>query len=546
MADATYSDLGGLLGQIPALMQQFQPSDQDKAEALKMAKLQFFLGMMGARQGSVFQDVANSGINAVNNYQNTVRTEQALRNQNIQAAVPLLTLAKQIQAAQDWQKAMGMNANPNVPTQPGPPAAFQQPGGASSLMTGALGGGSVAPSTLPTQVPVPGAISPEEAKYNRLAALNIRDMAMGLPDKSAAIKTMFPEPIVARANAGIYSRFGNVIAPPAPTPPPGSRFDPGTNSFLPVGNAPQAMAAPTVAKNLADLATEQQIGVLPGGGEGVVGTKLGAMGGANDQYSFLNNLFGRGSQTAPAGSAPTAPAANTPVQTKLSPEQVQNSKALGEDLAGYREQVSKSSNAMAQLSEISAALDHFTTGPTLPMRAKVASFAQEIPVIGQSIADRFVPNSATALPAIAAMEKIGVGLTAEQSKVFGSREGQQVIGMIKSAMPNAEMVPGAPQIIVDAMKGMHQWSIDKGMAAQAWIKNPANHGSLDGFSTAWDAAHPVSSYVGNLPALAALANKQAPAQAAPQPNSQAKTVVRTGVYNGKRVVQYSDGTVSYQ
>lgn len=524
---------------IQGLLAQLRPSADVVNAANQRAKLDFFLGMMGAPIGREWAQIGQSGKEALADRDNYIKTQQALTAQNMQLVMPLLQFAQNQQFAKQMQNILnGGQASPNIPTQPGPPAAFQQPGGAQALMSGAIGGAMPAQSQLPTQVPAPSAMSPQQAQFNALNKLNLQGMMLGRPDMASAINAAFPQPTALRPNAAAIDRFGNIVTPPMPIPPSGSRFDPSTGAFVQVPNAERALALPKVTQELVERATTPQPGVLPGGGQGIVGTQLGAMGGANGPYSFLNNLTGSVPVTATTGNAPAGP-----VQTKLSPEQEENSKALGEQAASYREAQNQSLNALAQLKEMQGSLKYFTPGPTLPFRAGVAGYAQEVPGVGRVVANALVPNSQQALPAIAALEKLSVGLTAEQSKVFGSREGQQVIGMIKSAMPNAAQVPGAPQVILDAQTGVHQWIVDKTNAALQWQQDPAHHGSLAGFSEAWNSAHPVSSYV-NLRAIENLA-KGTPTQGAPQSSTNApRSIVRTGTYQGRRVVQYSDGTVA--
>jgi hypothetical protein len=247
--------------------------------------------------------------------------------------------------------------------------------------------------------------------------------------------------------------------------------------------------------------TQPQEGIVGGNQTGIVGTQGGAMWGNRPLPYGVPSPY----QQSAAQGPQTPPAQSGGVVTKLGPEQTRNSESLGAEGAAYRDAAAQSSKGLAELGQIRKTLDYFTPGPTLPARAKLAGIAQDVPFgLGRTVADALVPNSQTALPAIAGMEKFGVGLTAEQSKVFGSREGQQVIGMIKSSMPNAGMVPGAPQLILDAQMGIHKYIIDKAQGAEQWKQDARHNGSLDGFSEAWDRTHPVSSYISNLPALEAL------------------------------------------
>src|SRR5690242_5230998 len=223
MADGLLGlDPSNLGSTIQGLLSQMGPSQDLINAANKRAQLDFFLGLLGAPKGLEFRAAGQSGLNALNERDNYIKTQQALQQQNMQLAMPLLQLGMRQQMMNDWNNALRMGGSPDVPMQNGVPAPFQQPGGAASLMGQALGGSAPTPNQLPTQVPVPGAISPQEAKYNLLSALNLRDMSMGFPDKSAAIKTMFPTPTALRPNAPAINNFGRVITQPVPVPPSGS------------------------------------------------------------------------------------------------------------------------------------------------------------------------------------------------------------------------------------------------------------------------------------------------------------------------------------
>lgn len=524
MAGLLSPDLGA---EIQGLLAQFQPSQAMQDQATRRELMAMGLAMLGARRGSELSTFGNAGLLGLQAHDDYIKNQQAMTAQNMQMVMPMLQLAQRQQYAKNLSDAFGQAYQST-------PVDTQLPAG--SVGGSGMGGGTAAtfgPSSQPGPVTGPTANVPayqaNPAVRLKLAQLSAQGKALGMPDISGDVKLMFPDPIRVNAGGGVYNPITQQIAM-TPKSVDGSlpvQGPDGSWAYQPVGNATSALAMPTVTKNLANLATQPQTGVLPGNGEGIVGTRLGALGGATGPYSFLNNVLA-GPQ---ASNAPAAqPQPRAPVQTKLSPEQETNSKALGEQAADYRTAMDQSSKAIAQLDQISDTLNYFKPGPTLPMRAKIAGYAQELPGVGRTLADTLVPNSATALPAIAAMEKFSVGLTAEQSKVFGSREGQQVIGMIKSAMPNAEQVPGAPETIIEAQKGVHQWIVDKALAAQQWLRDPANHGSLNGFSEAWDQTHPVSSYVGNLPALANIAKGLPPS--APR---EASGPITTGTPNATQI-----------
>jgi len=104
-----------------------------------------------------------------------------------------------------------------------------------------------------------------------------------------------------------------------------------------------------------------------------------------------------------------------------------------------------------------------------------------------------VPNSKTALPAIQAFNKLGVQMVAQQAKVFGSREAVQIVEMVRSAIPNAGMVEGAPQTIISFMEGMNKYATDAEKALAVYKKQ--NNGSAVGFQEYLHQALPVESYI---------------------------------------------------
>jgi len=524
MADNLALDPNNVLATAQGLLAQFQPSPELQAQAQKQAQLQFFLGLMGARKGSEYGTIGQSGINALQGYQTYLKDQQALRAQNMQSVIPLLGLLQKQQimgqiggALNDAQQPVGVNT-----TLPAGAVGGNGMGGGTDAMFG--------PSSQPGPTAGPTVNMPayqaDPSMRQRLAKIGVQAKVAGI-DLAPDLNFMFPQPVRVNAGGGIYDPGTGAINM-TPKSVDGSlpvKGADGNWNYQQVGNAANALTFPTVAKNLANLATEPLKGVLPGGGEGIVGTGLSSLGGASGAFAPLNNIFGP-QPGSPSASPAGLPRLGAPVQTKLSPEQDKNSEALGEEGATYRTATTQSSKALGQLDELRGTLKYFTPGPMVPTLASLAGVAQSFGAPGRYVADKLIPNSATALPAIAAMEKIGVGLTAEQSKVFGSREGQQVIGMIKSAMANAAQVPGAPETIIDGQAGMHQWIVDKGLAARKWIADPANHGSLNGFSEQWDVSHPVSSYV-NLRAIENIAKGLPPGspQAAPAPSTPAAPAV---------------------
>lgn len=130
------SDLTGLLA-------QFQPSAEDAANARKQAQLQFFLGLLGAPKGGEFQRLGQSGIAAMNNYQDQIKQQQALRGQNLAQAVQAYKLLKDAQFTDMGMSMLNPTAAPAGPA--APTAAPATPSAAPS--------GATTPPLPPQQVP---------------------------------------------------------------------------------------------------------------------------------------------------------------------------------------------------------------------------------------------------------------------------------------------------------------------------------------------------------------------------------------------------------
>lgn len=535
----TLQQLQGLLG-----LMQAQPDDLKKINSDKW--LNFGLGLMQAKKGNELGAFGSAGMNAIQQA-NAERTQlQAQRGQNMTQAIGLLGIAKQTQNLQLQQDAMkqitaAMNGGGSTTT-PGTTPADAVGGGGMGGGTGALfGPGAGGEGT--TMLSGPGAPGPvggppvttPSAGPDR-AALAKASLAMHLaggPDMSGALKFMYPDPVAYRAGADVGDPATGKVLPGAP-PIAGYYWDRVARKYVKAeGGAEAEAAAATIPKVVSSLFTPQP-GILPGGAPGVVGNQLSTLFpdgrlpyGAPSPFSQAAPAPPQSPQAAP-GAAQAAPAPaptaqqRAPVQTALSPEQSKVSEGLGADANSYRDAIAQSSKAQGELGLMKQSLANFTPGPWTPALASAAGVSQQLGPPGKWLADKLIPNSATALPAIAALEKQSVGLTAEQSKVFGSREGQQVIGMIKSANANAGMVPGAPDIILDAQIALHQYVIDKGQAALTWRKNPDNNGSLDGFAESWDKVHPVSSYIPNMPALKNISEGKPPS-AARAPDSSGQT-----------------------
>ena len=129
-------------------------------------------------------------------------------------------------------------------------------------------------------------------------------------------------------------------------------------------------------------------------------------------------------------------------------------------------------------------LPYFKPGATLPMRSKIAAPLLDVPFVGSSLANLAVDNAKVAVPAIESFTKIGTTMVADMSKSMGSREAAQIVTMLQGAFPNVGQVDGAPQTIIQFMRGLNRYKADSEQAMSDWRNNHQDSNgqpTLDGF-----------------------------------------------------------------
>lgn len=568
-------------GDINSLLAQFQPSQADKDQALKMAKLQFFLGMMGARQGSVFQDVANSGINASNNYQKTIQLEQAQRNQNIQAVTPLIQLAQRQQLGKQISDIMNGAQQP-VTSLTGPAQPFQQTGGAAGAMNaGVTGQGNT--TALPTSQNIP-AYQADPNMRQKLAQVGVLAKVNANLDLSPEFKFMMPDPVRVNQGGGVYNpATGQVMM----VPKVGEGSVPvqqGDGSFI---SQPVPGALPGIQAAAAAQSGGEASGKLPYTFQRVPN----GLGGETTMPSDMAMSLLRGQSQSPPGaaSAPSAgstaspasgltdaaqAAANAPVPRSFGPGttpspdvmEYRNKRAseLAENMSQYVTEGRGATEANAVLQDIKSQVQSFTPGAMVGAGSKVAEI-----LVGAGVPENspFVQwFSRGAVGAVQASDKDTLLLQTAMTKSLGSREAAQVFMNLLKANPSSGMTPQGIAKVIDFIQGQNNWKIQRMSDALDWTNSPLNKtGTLEGFDNWYNTNKPPTKFIGHLSGTMnpvdqaargrgygvqvgnGVATPNAP-QGSPQPAPQpsGKTVVRTGTFNGKRVVQYSDGTVSYQ
>src|SRR5690242_91836 len=181
---------------LQGLLAQFQPTQADRDLARQQAMSQFFLGLLGAPRGQEASRIGQSGLLAMQGYQNALKNSQQAAMEKMQAASAAMQLKNAMQQFQDMQgsrqvlqdyyKNQGL---PNGPAQaqPAPAGAMDMTGSAGTGLPGAPA--MPAPqSAMPQQgmpsAPMPGqGVPPKAALYKQY-----EDMAQAMAAKGLVVQ----------------------------------------------------------------------------------------------------------------------------------------------------------------------------------------------------------------------------------------------------------------------------------------------------------------------------------------------------------------------
>lgn len=136
------------------LLDMLMPSSDD---ALKRAIMAAGFGLLGTRKGQEAPALGRAGLLGMGVYDNSMEDQLKGNITKLSLAQHIAKMQAEQQAAQQQQEAMGALAGMPGPSDvaSGPPASFQQPGGASALMSGAMGGPTPPAAQLATQMAAP-------------------------------------------------------------------------------------------------------------------------------------------------------------------------------------------------------------------------------------------------------------------------------------------------------------------------------------------------------------------------------------------------------
>lgn len=491
--------LGSLLGfspdQLQALIAQLGPQQADKDAARQQAILTASLGLLGARKGFEFDKIGQAGQQGVQAYQGYLQNAIKQRQEALPQVMALRQMAMQNQAMQATQGILNGTNQPQ--TSNGPPAPFQQPGGAAATMNGALGGAMPPPAQLPTQNATPP--NPMNVRQALTRANLVQTMA-GMPDKSAAINAMFPNSISGRPGGYLQDPMTGQLTY-LPKIPEGADYKTDENGNKIITMIPGAMgakaadAAATAAGSLSLKAPNEQVG--PGGVmQRPPGSALDQVTGGGSRMPYgIPSPYGASplaSSMAPGGPSAPAPSAAPQsgpqgYQTKLSPEQDKRSADLAAQRGDLDARARAAQSALARLDVVDSLADTIHPGQFNAVRQTLGRVFTDLGFDKDSVDKAF-------------------GSVAG-NQIFGKNAGQIAIDQtagtgqsawgalrdIAAANPNATMTPEAIHGIVGEMKAiLSRNGPDMQTASKAWLADPKNNGSYEGFEENYNRTQPMT------------------------------------------------------
>jgi hypothetical protein len=162
---------------------------------------------------------------------------------------------------------------------------------------------------------------------------------------------------------------------------------------------------------------------------------------------------------------------------EYNPEQTEQLKGFGElynNLQGSRRDAA---DLNGRLSQLEAAAAGFTPGKGANRFYDAAAW------LNGYLPGGFIPEgmSADKVSSFQEFSKLATQYATERARTLGAREAASVVQMMVNANPNAEMTPDAIKRIVAGLRAQNDYSVEKANAADAWLADPANKGSLRGF-----------------------------------------------------------------
>jgi hypothetical protein len=166
---------------------------------------------------------------------------------------------------------------------------------------------------------------------------------------------------------------------------------------------------------------------------------------------------------------------------EFNPEQTERLKYLGEEYKSLMEGRNSAVDLNSRLSQMESALTRFNPGAGSEKFYNTAAWANSF------LPDSFLPSSMSkeALSGYQEFNKNAIQYGTEQARKLGAREAASVVQMMVNANPNPELTDVTIKNMVNGLRAQNDYASAKADAAEAWLADPKNKGSLEGFSKAF-------------------------------------------------------------
>jgi hypothetical protein len=164
---------------------------------------------------------------------------------------------------------------------------------------------------------------------------------------------------------------------------------------------------------------------------------------------------------------------------EYSPEQKKISEGYGELYTNLQDSRRSAVDLSGRLSQMETAAANFVPGKGATRFYDAAAW------LNSYLPGSFIPEGMDAKKVDSYQEfsKLATQYATERARTLGAREAASVVQMMVNANPNAEMTPDAIRRISAGLRAQNDYAVEKANAADAWLAEPKNKGSLRGFET---------------------------------------------------------------
>lgn len=511
------ADLASLMGMSPddlnAIMQQLQPSDEDKAHARQQAAFAMAAGLLGNAYKPTIQGLGAGMQSGLLGYNADLKEQTDLRGRNITQAMAIRNAAQDadIQTGiKNWLAgnapggAMGAGALPQGAAGPPVPGAAAGPGAGGG--PGAYGvppialqmamspryakmGEMIATAAKDENVREGGSIVRKDANGNPYLALTAPKLGEGLRMNAAGqvepIPGYIPSRTAAETAAADVKNARQIVDGIDSQGRPVKGYAPQVFG-QPQGAAPQVAQADPLTTAIPQNAQEAA----------ALGSMLSARG-LNSQYFQDNGQFRLGPQHGtpiqPTGGTMTGP---NPVTMKAAEAQAaQQGEALGKQPQAIDDAAQAAQTTLARTAEVRGLMKAYTPGKLAPIRGEIGAVAQSagLPMgLVQTIAGGS-PGAIEATTKANIDSAFDEASQALRSAGGGQRISQMEILLKAKTSPGASLTPQANEVLLGFREGVANRAIDMQAAKEDWL---AQHNrDMTGFAADFNKAHPLTSYI---------------------------------------------------